>query len=286
MCLRDRIFVADNNIRYSIQDGANPLIQNPKSKMTLVPLSHTVSRGDLSDIRLVATDFDGTLTQQGKLTSAVLQALEALRDKGIAVIIVTGRSAGWVSALRNYLPVEGAIAENGGLFYSCRSEIPELLTPIRDRERHRQILAQAFEQCKRQIPHLQESADNRFRLTDWTFDVQGLGDEPLQQLSQWCEREGWSFTYSTVQCHIKPAGQDKATALLQVWQQHFANLTPAQILTVGDSPNDESLFERAKFPHSVGVANIKHYRDRLHHLPAYITAASEGAGFCELARLL
>jgi HAD superfamily hydrolase (TIGR01484 family) len=81
----------------------------------------------LSSVRLIATDMDGTLTKNGKFTSELLIALESLAAKNIAVLIVTGRSAGWVSAIANYLPIVGAIAENGGLFYDnqntniCRS---------------------------------------------------------------------------------------------------------------------------------------------------------------------
>ena len=58
------------------------------------------------------------------------------------------------------------------------------------------------------------------------------------------------------------------------------------MLTVGDSPNDEAMFDSAKFPVSVGVANILHYRDKMSHLPKYVTQAPEFAGFSELAKLL
>jgi hypothetical protein len=68
---------------------------------------------DLSNIRLVATDMDGTLTRRGKFSAALLQALEDLAANDIKVLIVTGRSTGWVSGLSNLLPVVGAIAENG-----------------------------------------------------------------------------------------------------------------------------------------------------------------------------
>lgn len=60
--------------------------------------------------------MDGTLTRLGKFTADLLQVLEDLQAAGISVLIVTGHSAGWVSGLVSYLPVQGAIAENGGLF--------------------------------------------------------------------------------------------------------------------------------------------------------------------------
>jgi hydroxymethylpyrimidine pyrophosphatase-like HAD family hydrolase len=78
---------------------------------------------------------------------------------------------------------------------------------------------------------------------------------------------GWSFTYSNVQCHIKPPHQDKATGLLSVLSNHFPELNSQQMLTVGDSPNDEAMFDATKFPISVGVANIRHYHDKMLHLP-------------------
>ncbi|PSO92520.1 MAG: HAD family hydrolase [Cyanobacteria bacterium QS_9_48_30] len=254
--------------------------------MPLTPLSETLATNRCKNIRLVATDMDGTLTREGKFTSALFQALEALAEASIEILVVTGRSAGWVNALTSYLPVTGAIAENGGLFYTSSSEAPEILTPLTNFTLHRQQLAETFQFLKTQHPQLQESADNRFRLTDWTFDVQGLSSLQLQEISNLCQKQGWGFIYSTVQCHIKPPQQQKAASLLQVLKQHFPQLTSEQILTVGDSPNDESLFDTSQFPFSVGVANLLDYTEQLHHKPAYITAAAESEGFCELAQLL
>jgi len=251
--------------------------------MSLTPLSAEVIS---PKIHLVATDMDGTLTRQGRFTSSLFQALEALAAANVSVLVVTGRSAGWVQGLKTYLPVVGAIAENGGVFFSPDTEAPTLLAPITDLIRHRQQLAQTFQSLQTQFPQITESVDNCFRLTDWTFDIQGLTPLDLQQLEHLCASAGWGFTYSTVQCHIKPKFQDKATSLLQVLKTHFPHLTTEQIITVGDSPNDESLFNPSIFPFSVGVANVLHYRSKLTYLPAYVTSQEEGDGFNELAQLL
>ncbi|MGH2413735.1 MAG: HAD family hydrolase, partial [Microcystaceae cyanobacterium] len=223
--------------------------------MSFCPISEAFQSNRLQNIRLLATDMDGTLTQQGKLTATLLKTLEALSEAEIPVLIVTGRAAGWVDAVRSYLPITGAIAENGGVFYLGNCDVPTLLTPIANVTHHRQQLAATFQILKTQFSHIQESADNPFRLTDWTFDVQGLTSTQLQQLEILCQKEGWSFTYSTVQCHIKPRQQNKATSLHQVLNQYFPQFTAEQILTIGDSPNDESLFDSSQFPLSVGVAN-------------------------------
>ncbi|MBE9208477.1 HAD family phosphatase [Nostoc sp. LEGE 06077] len=248
----------------------------------LIPLSQAASTC-WSHIRLIATDMDGTLTKRGKFSTALLQALEDLTVSGINVLIITGRSAGWVSGISSLMPVVGAIAENGGIFYPNGSEQPISLTSIPDLTLHRQQLAAAFAELKQKFPQIQESADNRFRLTDWTFDVAALTVEELQTLSNLCQSMGWGFTYSTVQCHIKPQSQDKAIGLLQVLQAYWPEYSPEEVVTVGDSPNDESLFARHNFPVSVGVANVLKYANQLQYQPTYVTSAAEAAGFCELA---
>ncbi len=250
-----------------------------------LPLSQ-VSSTCWSNIRLVATDMDGTMTRDGKFTSGLLQALENLVAAGIKVLIVTGRSSGWVSGLSSLMPVAGAMAENGGLFYISGSNIPVALTSIPDLVSHRQDLAVVFEQLQTKFPQIQESADNRFRLTDWTFDVATLNLTELQILANLCQEMGWGFTYSNVQCHIKPQGQDKAVGLLQVLREYFPQYSLEQVVTVGDSPNDESLFDQRYFPVSVGVANVLQYANQLQYQPAYVTNAAEGEGFCELSRCL
>lgn len=239
----------------------------------------------LASVKLLATDMDGTLTQHEQFTPQLLKALQHLSVSQIPVLIVTGRSAGWVNAVVHYLPVAGAIAENGGLFYPGPNAAAVTLTGIPDLARHRQQLAQMFTELKQDLPHLQASLDNPFRLTDWTFDVQGLSLEEIDHLASRCQAQGWGFTYSTVQCHIKPAQQDKATGLAQVVQRYFPDVNLAQVATLGDSPNDQPLFT-PQFPVSIGVANLHRYASQMNHLPAYVTQAAEVEGFCEVAAQL
>ena len=261
-----------------------------------------------STIRVVATDMDGTLTRDGEFSAALLTDLARLDTAGIPVIITTGRSAGWVSSLAHYLPVAGMMAENGGAFFPgprLKSLLPwlglssiEALDP-RSRDEwgwflgdlgeitdHRAKLSDMFEQLRGTYPRLEEAADNRFRQTDWTFDVQGLSDRQLDDLASRCMASGFGFTYSNVQCHIQPGGQTKARGL-SLW---LDALKPGcdrhEMVTVGDSPNDESMFDPSQFPCSVGVANVGHYRDRLDHLPAAITNGKEGDGFGEFVSWL
>ena len=239
----------------------------------------------LKDIRLIATDIDGTLTINNKFTPALFQAIDLINTTGIKLLLVTGRSAGWVGAINNYLPVAGAIAENGGIYFNSSGEY-DLITPIESIDIHREELANRFWKLQERYPQIEESIDNQFRITDWTFDVAGLSDLELTEIAAQCVRWGYSFTFSTVQCHIKPQSQDKSVGILWVLKQYFPEVATLNIVTVGDSPNDASMFDRDLFPNSVGVANIQHYADLLVHHPQYLTKLPEVAGFCELVDLL
>ena len=236
-------------------------------------------------VKLLATDMDGTLTHQGKFTPGLLQGLERLQAAGLPVMIVTGRSAGWVNGLAHYLPVVGAMAENGGVYFP-QGGPPELLVDIADVVAHRQQLQTAFAQLQGRWPQIHESEDNRFRLTDWTFDLTELTQTDLNNMAQLSQSLGWGFTYSTVQCHLYKLGQSKAVGLQRLVQRYFAPVTSAEVVTVGDSPNDESMFNPALFPQSVGVANVVDYWSQLTHRPTYVTQAAEVAGFLELADVL
>jgi HAD superfamily hydrolase (TIGR01484 family) len=239
----------------------------------------------LPDLQLIAADIDGTLTHEGKFTAALLQAIDQLNAQGIKLLLVTGRSAGWVSAVNNYLPVAGAIAENGGIYFNQAGEF-DFLTQIDQIDTHRSQLAARFWELQEIYPQIEESIDNQFRITDWTFDVAGLSDRELTQVAAKCQDWGYSFTFSTIQCHIKPLHQDKGVAIRHVIKQYFPAIQPTQMITVGDSPNDASMFDQSYFPHSVGVANIAHYTSQLAHQPQYLTKSPEVAGFVELVNLL
>lgn len=240
------------------------------------------SPSEFADIRLVASDMDGTLTYRGQFTVDLLRSLALLAEADISTLIVTGRSAGWVQGIVAYLPVVGAIAENGGIFIPKATWQPETLVDIADLDSHRRQLGDTFAKVQKRFPHLQPAADNVFRLTDWTFDLGDLSPEDLVTIGQLCHEAGWGFIYSTVQGHIRAVSQDKGVALQRVLSQHFSHLDLSQVVTVGDSPNDEGLFNAELFSHSVGVANVQHYCDRLQHLPKFITSSEEVTGFQEL----
>jgi hydroxymethylpyrimidine pyrophosphatase-like HAD family hydrolase len=263
---------------------------DPRADRSPQPLSTAaIAPGSVASPWAIATDMDGTLTRDGRFSRELLADLERLQAAGIPLLIVTGRSAGWVSGLVEYLPIAGAIAENGGLLYRRDRPEGDWLVDLPDPIAHRQALAAAFadlaDRFRAELPQLATASDNVFRLTDWTFDLAGLPQLTpalLAAMGQHLADRGWGFTYSAVQGHIKLPAQNKAAGLQRAIAQLWPNRDPQAIVTIGDSPNDESLFDRTLFPWSIGVANVRPYLDRLAHQPAYVTQQPEGEGFHEV----
>ena len=73
----------------------------------------------------------------------------------------------------------------------------DLLSSVPNISRHRILLENTFHQIKQLFPNLHPSADNQFRITDWTFDVNDLSIHDIQAISSQCQQMGWSFTYRT-----------------------------------------------------------------------------------------
>ncbi len=64
----------------------------------------------------VLTDIDDTLTTDGELRPVAYAALAALTARGIRVIPITGRPAGWCDHIARMWPVAAVVGENGAFW--------------------------------------------------------------------------------------------------------------------------------------------------------------------------
>src|SRR6186713_1710034 len=68
-------------------------------------------------VKFVFTDIDDTLTDEGLLRPESYAALWKLKEKGLHVIPITGRPAGWCEMIARFWPVDGIVGENGGFYF-------------------------------------------------------------------------------------------------------------------------------------------------------------------------
>jgi hypothetical protein len=245
--------------------------------MPVRPLpAESIPEHRLRELRLIGSDVDDTLTQDGKLPTEIIDALARLRAAGVAVWLVTGRCAAWGQALANYFDLDGVVAENGGVL--CRGDKIEVLADLAPVGPRREKLIAVFETIRRRVPRAVESEDNLGRLTDWAFLRPPLSDADLAFVAQIAAGQGLRAISSSIHVHLFSGDHDKATGLAVVCER--AGIVDREtVLTLGDSPNDVALFNPQAFPFSVGVANIAPSLDAMEHRPRFILphARAEGA---------
>jgi HAD superfamily hydrolase (TIGR01484 family) len=244
------------------------------------------------DLKLFFCDIDDTLTAGGLLTSASFSALWQLHESGIEVVPVTGRPAGWCDHIARMWPVTAVIGENGAFCYSYDRQERKMrrvwLIKDQERLRGREKLERVRERVLREVPASRIAADQAFRTTDLAVDfcedvVPPLSRDKIQRICSIIEEEGATYKISSIHINCWYGSFDKVSGVSRFLVDRGRRIDEQAVQNssafIGDSPNDEPMFQALR--HSIAVANIRSFMDRLSHLPAYITEKDSAAGFAE-----
>lgn len=240
------------------------------------------------------SDIDDTLTLHGRLQPEAFQALADARARGLKVVLVTGRPAGWVDHIARMWPVDGVVGENGGLwFYYQDGKLQQryLATPEERRER-RARLDQLAERILREVPGCALASDQGYRAldlaVDFCEDVPPLPSDAIDHIVALFEEAGAQAKVSSIHVNGWFGSWDKLTGcerlLQEAWGLSLDDVSKGRWAYFGDSANDEPMFEA--FPFSVGVANVAPFLPRMSAHPRWITPSEGGLGFVEGARAL
>jgi len=241
-------------------------------------------------VRVVLTDIDGTLTQDGRLPAESYSALWQLADAGLHVIPVTGRPAGWCELIARLWPVHGVVGENGAFYFRldgarmrrgfARSRADRAADRARLREVRREVLTE--------VPGCAIASDQFARsfdlAVDFSEDVKPLPRKDVDKIVAIFHKHGAVAKVSNIHVNGWFGDYDKVSTCKKYLKKQFGlseQQMREQCCFVGDSPNDEPMFEF--FPYSFAVANIREFMDRLKYKPGFVADAKESAGFCEVA---
>ena len=258
----------------------------------------------------VFTDIDDTLTTAGAITPDALQALADLKTAGLQVIPITGRPVGWSQPFARGdaalgiapWPVDAIVAENGSVAllgeqigilppWNMDSSLLKLYqqdapTRLANFGRMQHVARQIRSEVRGAMP----SQDSGGRETDIAFDhseFTHLPTEKIRQIVRIMQAAGMNATVSSIHINGWFGAHNKWAGACWIVRELFGRELGAEIdrwVYVGDSSNDQLMFER--FPHSVGVANIRRFEADLVHLPRYVTHGERGAGFAEVANAI
>jgi hydroxymethylpyrimidine pyrophosphatase-like HAD family hydrolase len=212
----------------------------------------------------LATDYDGTLASDGKVSEQTWEAARRLRASGRKLILVTGRELGELHTICPHLEIfDRVVAENGGVLYCPAKREQKLLASSPPKE---------FVQALREsgVAHLAvgETIVGTVRPYETVVlrTIRDLGLE-LQVI----------FNKDAVM--VLPSGVNKATGLMAALSE--LQLSPHKVVAIGDAENDHAFLDLCEC--SVAVANalpaLKQHAD-------LVTSGTEGQGVVELIHQL
>ena len=242
-------------------------------------------------ISFILTDIDDTLTEDGKLGPEAYQALWQLKNKGIHVIPITGRPAGWCEMIARMWPVSAVVGENGAFYFLYNEKTKTMerhfTTDNQERAAQRKKLEIIEKEIFEKVPQAALASDQFCRIADLAIDfcedVPPLPQEQVEQIVEVFKKHGAQAKLSSIHVNGWFGSYDKLTTTLKLLEQEFS-ISPEQAKKQcafsGDSPNDEPMF--AFFPQSYAVANIKPFLSQIKNPPTHIVHKKGGQGFVEI----
>ena len=240
---------------------------------------------NLSDVKLIITDMDGTLlNSEGKVSRRFFKLFPQLQQAGIHFAAASGRQ--YYSIARKLTEIEediSIIAENGGM--------------IRFKERGMQFNAMSNEVVRDLIPLLREIEDTFIVLCGkkgayietedtafirmfkeyypehfYTPDLQNISGEVIFKIALYHHLDSEKYIYPSVAhlentLQVKVSGQhwvdiahpdaNKGNALIAL--QETLGLTPGETLAFGDFNNDIEMLQQSYFSFAMKNAhpNVK-----------------------------
>jgi Cof subfamily protein (haloacid dehalogenase superfamily) len=232
-------------------------------------------------IRLVATDLDGTLLHtDGSVTARTREVLNAVEELGVTVVFVTGRPVRWMDALWEHVGGHGlAIVSNGGILYDVHDHAVRLArtipveTGLEVAKRLRDAIpgttfamerVQGFAKEPGFMPRVPPPTDLRVGPAEEILDDQVVKllarHDDAEPEEFWAEVEShvghlvtttWSSLGALVE--MSAAGVSKASTLELLCAER--GIDAAQVVAFGDMPNDLAMLEWAGTSYAMANAH-------------------------------
>lgn len=228
--------------------------------------------------------MDETLTHHGRLAARTYEALERLQRADLKVIPVTAAPVGWCDQMARMWPVDGVIAENGGVFIA-RSGDGGVERTFWHSENDRAVaslrLAAMERAVKMRVPSAILADDQPFRLTSIAFARPRQASE-VEAILAALAKSGANGTCNNLWMLGWIGDYDKLAMSRRVLADVYgldSEAARTQVAYCGDSENDSPMF--GHFAHTIGMNTV---RDApLTARPKWITAGPGGEGFVEAA---
>ena len=210
--------------------------------------------------QLLASDYDGTLANQGLVSPAIVEKLRALQATGRRIVLVTGREMkDLVLVFPEYKVFDYIVAENGAVIHHPATGEEKLLGQSPG--------AEFVLELQRKGVH--PLSVGKVIIATWVPHEQAVLDVIKASGSE------YQVIFNKGAVMILPPGINKATGLLALLRQ--LQLSPHNCVGVGDAENDSSLLQVAEA--AVAVSNAL---PALKGMADWVTPSGHGKGIAEL----
>jgi phosphoglycolate phosphatase (TIGR01487 family) len=213
--------------------------------------------------RAIASDYDGTLAQDGRVDHDTLAGLKRARQSGRKLILVTGRELPSLRSVFSSLDLfDWIVAENGALIHNPGTGDERLLCPA--------VSAELVANLRNEGVPL--SVGRCIVATVKPHD--GAALRAIRELNL-----GLQVIFNNESAMVLPRGTNKSTGLSAALSE--LGISSESVVGIGDAENDHDLLSLCG--RSVAVANAI---PALKQRADVVTSGSYGAGVMEVIRRL
>ena len=210
--------------------------------------------------KIFATDYDGTIAHHGVVDPATVDSLQALKNAGRKVLLVTGREVPDLLSVFSEAPLfDLIVAENGALLYWPDTKVEKPLAPAPPRE-----FADLLRQ--RDVNPLSVGRVIVATMDPYETEVRNAIAELRLDLE---------VIPNKGSIMVLPRNVDKGFGLAAALRE--LEITNETLVAVGDAENDHSLLRNSAF--GVAVANALPELKKIAH---WTTPSGHGTGVREL----
>ncbi|MCX8168771.1 MAG: phosphoglycolate phosphatase [Candidatus Methanomethylicia archaeon] len=233
---------------------------------------------DLSKIKCIVVDVDGTLTDNGTLNLKAIEKLREVKSKlNIKIILASGNAYPVLMGIAKYIGgIDLVIAENGAVI-GFESNI-EVIGNKSIGEKAREIINKELSNI------LIESWQCKYRLIDFAFrkrDESISWEYMYKKVSEILEEKlpEAKAVFSGVAIHVSDRNVNKGIALKRVME--IANLKKEEVMAIGDSDVDVEMLMEA----GIGIA-VANASEKAKKVAKIITSKNSWEGFVEIIEIL
>lgn len=226
-------------------------------------------------MKIIFSDFDGTLTNFGRLGAVFFDILDLIQKNNSELVIVSGRSLSWGHFLLTHFPLKYAIMEGGGVIVSKNQDgilQEDYIVSLEERMKLQALVTK----MRKDTPETIFSLDSLGRATDYAIEFSQMTKENVIKAENYLLKEKANFSRSNVHINFWYGNHSKFSAVEYFIKNYMPHVSQDETIFYGDSLNDESMFE--KFSNCVGVSNILSVLDELTFKPRIILEGKDNSG--------